>query len=425
MKDFKREYYKSLKKDFDEKIEKSAIFMYIRDEYEKDVETHGLAKDKRNYIKLRRLQLRYDCGEIDLPGFIEEFIRIKLNMPKINMEKDKAGAVYGNRKTMARVKNRHLIRHSFDRFADELVDGKRKTNDMLRDMLMIAGEKPDIFARAVRKCFRDEGVVSVSDNSQEWDLPCENCQRPGIVQMITYEMLYAIIMYDISAKFYDMGFRQVRRDVGTGRIDNHPEIENLVPRKKDKSLDLVDQLFMTKRLNNPFTGSSCKESQQDENKLEEESVKLLGILNTAQRTDICVPLKIDPVTGCGVYILGRDYYTDRSLNVMKRRAQYCRFGIIELDPGLAPDTIYDIRTIDDTDPDEYQSVVDIWRTQVVSDAREELRERNGVMPEGCSDYFTGWFSEEDWMESCITDEERIACTEQLDKDKQWFMKRYH
>ena len=134
---------------------------------------------------------------------------------------------------------------------------------------------------------------------------------------------------------------------------------------------------------------------------------------------------ITPVTGCGVYILGRDYYTDRSLNVMKRRAQYCRFGIIELDPGLAPDTIYDIRTIDDTDPDEYQSVVDIWRTQVVSDAREELRERNGVMPEGCSDYFTGWFSEEDWMESCITDEERIACTEQLDKDKQWFMKRYH
>lgn len=82
---------------------------------------------------------------------------------------------------------------------------------------------------------------------------------------------------DISAKFYDVGFRQIRRNVGTGRIDNHPEIENLVPRKKEKSLDLVDQLFMTKRLNNPFTGSSCKGSQRDENKLEEESVKLLGI----------------------------------------------------------------------------------------------------------------------------------------------------
>ena len=75
-------------------------------------------------------------------------------------------------------------------------------------------------------------MVSVSDNSQEWDFPCENCQRPGIVQMITYEMLYAIIKYDISAKFYDTGFRQIRRDVGTGRIVNHPGIENLVPRKK-------------------------------------------------------------------------------------------------------------------------------------------------------------------------------------------------
>ena len=49
---------------------------------------------------------------------------------------------------------------------------------------------------------------------------------------------------------------------------------------------------------------------------------------------------------------------DRSLKVMKCRDQYCRFGIVELDPGLAPDTIFDIRTIDDSDPDEYQSVVD-------------------------------------------------------------------
>ncbi len=49
---------------------------------------------------------------------------------------------------------------------------------------------------------------------------------------------------------------------------------------------------------------------------------------------------------------------DRSLKVMKSRDQYCRFGIVELDPGLAPDTIFDIRTIDDSDPDEYQSVVD-------------------------------------------------------------------
>lgn len=48
--------------------------------------------------------MRYDRGEIDIPEFMEGYIRIKLNMPKINMEKDKAGVVYGNRKTMARVK---------------------------------------------------------------------------------------------------------------------------------------------------------------------------------------------------------------------------------------------------------------------------------------------------------------------------------
>lgn len=129
MKDFKREYYKNLKKDFDEKIEKSAIFTYIRDEYEKDIDTREAGDDKRNYIKLRRLQLRYDRGEIDIPEFMEGYIRIKLNMPKINMEKDKAGVVYGNRKTMARVKNRQLIRRGFDRLEDELAAGKRKTND--------------------------------------------------------------------------------------------------------------------------------------------------------------------------------------------------------------------------------------------------------------------------------------------------------
>lgn len=252
MKDFKREYYKNLKKDFDEKIEKSAIFTYIRDEYEKDIDTREAGDDKRNYIKLRRLQLRYDRGEIDIPGFMEEYIRIKLNMPKINMEKDKAGVVYGNRKTMARVKNRQLIRRGFDRLEDELAAGKRKTNDKLKALLKTAGEDRELFDRTVRECFRDDDVVSVSLDESDIDLPCEACQRPGIVQMITYEMLYAIIMYDIAAKFYDMGFRQIRSGEDTGRMDNVSEMENLIPRKKDKSLDLVEQLFKTKRLNNPF-----------------------------------------------------------------------------------------------------------------------------------------------------------------------------
>lgn len=427
MKDFKREYYKNLKKDFDEKIEKSAIFTYIRDEYEKDIDTREAGDDKRNYIKLRRLQLRYDRGEIDIPEFMEGYIRINLNMPKINMEKDKAGVVYGNRKTMARVKNRQLIRRGFDRLEDELAAGKRKTNDKFKALLKAAGEDKELFDRTVRECFRDDDVVPVSLDESDIDLPCEDCQSPGIVQMITYEMLYAIIMYDIAAKFYDMGFRQIRSGEDAGRMDNVSEVENLIPRKKDKSLDLVEHLFQTKRLNNPFLGSSVVEPQRDENRLEEESTKLLDILNAEQRTDICIPLKVDPATGCGVYILGRDYYTDRSLKVMENRAQYCRFGIIEMDPGLAPDTIFDIRTIDDTDPDEYQSVVDIWKTQVVSDAHEELRERNGVIPEGCSDYFAGWFSDDNdnWFDSRITGDERIACAEQLSKDKQRFMKRYN
>ena len=161
MKDFKREYYKNLKKDFDEKIEKSAIFTYIRDEYEKDIDTREAGDDKRNYIKLRRLQLRYDRGEIDIPEFMEGYIRIKLNMPKINMEKDKAGVVYGNRKTMARVKNRQLIRRGFDRLEDELAAGKRKTNDKFKALLKAAGEDKELFDRTVRECFLHDLEASV------------------------------------------------------------------------------------------------------------------------------------------------------------------------------------------------------------------------------------------------------------------------
>lgn len=100
-------------------------------------------------------------------------------------------------------------------------------------------------------------MVPVSLDESDIDLPCEDCQSPGIVQMITYEMLYAIIMYDIAAKFYDMGFRQIRSGEDAGRMDNVSEVENLIPRKKDKSLDLVEHLFQTKRLNNPFRQFSC------------------------------------------------------------------------------------------------------------------------------------------------------------------------
>ena len=57
MKDFKREYYKNLKKDFDEKIEKSAIFTYIRDEYEKDIDTREAGDDKRNTTAERSIFL--------------------------------------------------------------------------------------------------------------------------------------------------------------------------------------------------------------------------------------------------------------------------------------------------------------------------------------------------------------------------------
>lgn len=178
--------------------------------------------EKKNYIRLRLLQLQYDYGEIDIPEFIEGYIRLKLDTPKINIEKDKGIESITDARSDIRVHNRKAIREAFTRLENMLIPtdhGKMKIKDRWKAILDVAENTPELFERAVWENFEDGSVTPLSADYFDEDLPCVKCCRPGIVQAITFEMLIAILWFDIASQFYDMGFRQVRGDDAAWQID--------------------------------------------------------------------------------------------------------------------------------------------------------------------------------------------------------------
>ena len=356
--------------------------------------------EKKNYIRLRLLQLQYDYWEIDIPEFIEGYIRLKLDTPKINIEKDKGIESITDARSDIRVHNRKAIREAFTRLENMLIPtdhGKMKIKDRWKAILDVADNTPELFERAVWESFEDGSVTPLSADYFDEDLPCVKCCRPGIVQAITFEMLIAILWFDIASQFYDMGFRQVRGDDAAWQIDRDSEQVGLAPRKKDKSLDLMDMLFFRSDLDNPFSiipQSDVSDMVNDED-YADDSQRLLDVLNDQKRENVCIPLRIDRTTGSGVYILGRKYYQDEDRDTMKKKGEYSRFGIVQPNYGMAPTSIFEVREIYGWEQNEYQTMVDIWKNEVLDDSMEDIISYNGQAPEGCPDSFIKWFIDDE------------------------------
>ena len=355
------------------------------------------AGERKNYVRMRILQLSYDYGDMDITEFVAGYLRLKLGMPKINMEKDKGYQYITDGRMDIRVHNRNAIRKSFADLEQKLIQKKMKTREKIKTLIDISATDPETFDRAVRESFWDSSVKALVEEYFDDDLPCVRCFRPGMVQVIAYEMLYAILWFDISAQFYDMGFRQLKDSEGTWQIDRGIEQQDLVPRKMDKSLDLMDMLFFKENLNNPFSRitSSRSSGEGSDEELKNASTKLLAALNAEKRDDVCIPLRIDRITGSGVYILGRRYYQGENFEIMRRKGQYSRFGIVQPSWGISQDDIFEVRDIYEWERDDYQDVVDIWQNEVIDDVIEDMVSYNGQAPDGCPESLLKWFSDEE------------------------------
>lgn len=362
-----------------------------------EMEALEFAGERKNYVRMRMLQLRYDYGDMDITEFVAGYLSLKLGMPKINMEKDKGYQYITDGRMDIRVHNRNAIRKSFAELKQKLIQKKMKTREKLKALIDIAEHDPDTFDRTVRECFRDSSVKALAEEYFDDDLPCVRCFRPGMVQVMAYEMLYAILWFDISAQFYDMGFRQVKDSEETWQMDSGVEQPDLTPRKMDKSLDLMDMLFFKDNLNNPFSriSSSGSSGEGSDEELKNASTKLLEALNAQKRDDVCIPLRIDRITGSGVYILGRRYYQGENFEIMRRKGQYSRFGIVQPSWGISQDNIFEVRDIYEWERDDYQDVVDIWQNEVIDDVIEDMVSYNGQAPAGCPESFLKWFSDEE------------------------------
>ncbi len=89
-------------------------------------------------------------------------------------------------------------------------------------------------------------------------------------------------------------------------------------RTKNTALDMIDAWYSQRGCRLPEMSGSVAS--------EEEYQKLFVALNNSKCTSAFVPVRIDPVTGAGLFILGRDYYPEGYFPVSRNYS--CAFCII-------------------------------------------------------------------------------------------------
>ncbi len=159
-------------------------------------------------------------------------------------------------------------------------------------------------------------------------------------------------------------------------------------RNSNAELDLMDAWYETY--------GQTKAAMMDDDTIDAYQ-KLYEALNAAGRRNAFIPIVTDPMTGTGVYIVGRDLYaSDEDFIYGENYACGIRvIGNWDYDPEVGiglymsdPDT--DFRTPSMNYP-SVREAMNWYRSAFLSDPMDSIREWNRDMPDGAPKQFTTYF----------------------------------
>lgn len=412
------EFYMVLSEDLTQKGDQSVLYGYLDAEQEKRAANGegGAVSGARSYqLRIRYFRNRLKDGEISAEEYLKQFLAVLLQKPKFCKRCGKPERSFESRKRIgycSKDPEPLLLKLLESALGDvQSKSGSSMIQDIRKVFECLNAEEDSEYKKVIqglsKKNFLDAPFTKMMD--------------------LTDAVLDVAIAYDIKEFFFGTVVETLEDySVNKRRKNLSGAVSGARPERIDKSLKLIDYYCRKngKTLFGAETGSGGAPSDK-------ECDTLYRRLLESKNEQVFVPLLVDQVTGCGIYIIGKAYfegdYSEKS-DWYKRIKDSCAYGVLSFDndSGQEIRTGYHINNEFGEFP-SYNAARfsgDWSYEKARQDAADIMKESNGEMPEGVPKIFRKYFEENmDWEAEEYMQEVRDAvrrCEKDLRKKESGF-----
>ena len=254
----------------------------------------------------------------------------------------------------------------------------------------------DVFDGCGRAAVRLEKLRQIGKTDRAgFDMAADMFFDTEFLDKLTENLQRDILTIDVNTLLYDAGFSNGGK-----------------PRKKDKSMDIMDAYFRYVG-DNPFSGGTGYVeiprgySTWDEyyNACDNVRDRLNSDKRASAYQNVFMPMWIDNDTGGGIFLIGKRQFAE---NADVRLASNCEFGVVYFygtDGGSAFEfSAFQEGTFDENVFPGMSEAVSWFRNyDYKADSMEEYRRYNGDAPAGCPEVFLKYFKGYDNVKAEVAD----------------------
>lgn len=254
----------------------------------------------------------------------------------------------------------------------------------------------DVFAGCGRAALRLARLMQLGEeNYEKFNIEADRFFEAEFLDKLTENLQRDILTVDVHTLLYDAGFSNGGR-----------------PRKKDKSMDIMDAYFRYVG-DNPFSGGTGYVeipggyTTWDEyyNACDNVCDRLNSDKRASAYQNVFMPMWIDNDTGGGIFLIGKRQFAE---NADVRLASNCEFGVVYFygtDGGSAFEfSAFQEGTFDENVFPGMSEAVSWFRNyDYKADSMEEYRRYNGDAPAGCPEVFLKYFKGYDNVKAEVAD----------------------
>lgn len=254
----------------------------------------------------------------------------------------------------------------------------------------------DVFAGCGRAALRLARLMQLGEeNYEKFNIEADRFFEVEFLDKLTENLQRDILTVDVHTLLYDAGFSNGGR-----------------PRKKDKSMDIMDAYFRYVG-DNPFSGGTGYVeipggyTTWDEyyNACDNVRDRLNSDKRASAYQNVFMPMWIDNDTGGGIFLIGKRQFAE---NADVRLASNCEFGVVYFygtDGGSAFEfSAFQEGTFDENVFPGMSEAVSWFRNyDYKADSMEEYRRYNGDAPAGCPEVFLKYFKGYDNVKAEVAD----------------------
>ena len=254
----------------------------------------------------------------------------------------------------------------------------------------------DVFAGCGRAALRLARLMQLGEeNYEKFNIEADRFFEAEFLDKLTENLQRDILTVDVHTLLYDAGFSNGGR-----------------PRKKDKSMDIMDAYFRYVG-DNPFSGGTGYVeipggyTTWDEyyNACDNVRDRLNSDKRASAYQNVFMPMWIDNDTGGGIFLIGKRQFAE---NADVRLASNCEFGVVYFygtDGGSAFEfSAFQEGTFDENVFPGMSEAVSWFRNyDYKADSMEEYRRYNGDAPAGCPEDFLKYIKGNDNVKAEVAD----------------------